>query len=112
MGDVLSAFGNSGSAPREARRSIKGASAPLAAIRKGVAPIIFRVVRPTFAFFVIRAFTFAPCAINCFTRSRLERFPEPSGAGSLSPRPGLRKSAGLVCEDLRWQDRHSQQCAR
>ena len=51
---------------------------------------MFRLVSPTFTFFVIRAFRFAPCSTSFLTISRLVIVPEPCGAGSLSPPPGLR----------------------
>jgi len=59
----------------------------LAAIKKGVAPLIFSSVVLIFPLLVIRAFTFAPCATSFLTSSRLVILPEPTGAGSL---PGFR----------------------
>ena len=58
-GVVLSAFAKNGSAPRSARRCISSASAVLAAMRNGVASIMFRSVVPTFVRRVIRTFKVA-----------------------------------------------------
>src|SRR5882672_10759485 len=89
-GVLLSAFGTSGSAPKAASVLINSASAVRAASRKGVAPSSLSRVFDKFARFVILAFTFAPRAASVFTSSILLMFPDPSGAGSLSPTPGLR----------------------
>ena len=63
-GVALSAFGMSGSAPSAASVRINSASPLRAAIRKGVAPRVFRPVSPIFTRLVIRAFRLAPCLAN------------------------------------------------
>ena len=45
---------------------------------------------PKFTRLVMRAFTFAPRFTSFLTSSRLVILPDPCGAGSLSPTPGLR----------------------
>ena len=57
---------------------------------KGVAPTSLRRVLHKFARLVMRALTSAPAATSFLTSSRLLMLPDPSGAGSLSPTPGLR----------------------
>ena len=62
--------------------------------------MVLRLVRPTLTFFVMRALTSAPCSTSFLTNSRLVRLPEPSGAGSSSPPPGL-ADPGHVCSAVK-----------
>ena len=59
-------------------------------MKNGVAPMKLSAVTPTFGRRVTLAFTSAPCAFSFLTSVRLSTLPEPYGAGSLLPVPGLR----------------------
>ena len=99
-GVLLSAFGSSGSAPSAASVLINSASAVRAASRNGVAPSSFRRVLFRFARLRHPARSrprHAPTSF--FTSSRLLILPDPSGAGSLSPMPGLR-TAVIACRTV------------
>jgi len=89
-GVAPSAAGIFGSAPSGTKKRISSESAVSAARQKGVAPMLLRLVRPKLIFFVMRVLMFAPFAANFLIGSRLVMLPEPPGAGSLSPPPGLR----------------------
>ena len=65
-----------------------------------------RVVRHSRAC-VMRALRFAPCATSFLTSSRLVMLPDPSGAGSLSPPPGLRTDGNRVQRRVARTARHS-----
>ena len=70
---------------------MSGISAVRPANKNGVAPVVRNVgVTPILTCFVTRALTVAPCATSFRTNLRLSIFPEPSGAGLLSPPPGRR----------------------
>ena len=93
----VSALGINGSAPSLASRRISSASPVRAASRNGVAPVVFRLVRPTLVRIVILAFRFAPLADELsheFEAGHVAR--SLSGAGSLLPSPGLRTQV-IVC---------------
>jgi hypothetical protein len=69
---------------------MSSASSVSDARKNGVAPVSFARVLLRFGFFVMRALTFAPFATSFCTSSMLDMLPDPAGAGSLSPTPGLR----------------------
>ena len=94
MADVPSAVLSFGSAPLSSSARISGTSAVFAAIRKGVEPMRFNMLRlPSRGSLVMRAFTFAPRATSFFTSSRLSRLPVGTAPGRLNPRFGRRDQA-------------------
>src|SRR5207244_11791982 len=68
---------------------MSGISAVRQANKNGVAPVVRNwTVTLIRACFVARTLTFAPCATSFRTNSRLSIFPDPCGAGWLSPESG------------------------
>jgi hypothetical protein len=96
---VLSPFVSLVSAPSAANVFSSSASAVRAASMNGVAPTSLKRVLAKFARRVILAFRFAPAAASFFTSSMLLSVPDPSGAGSLSPTPGLRTDV-IACSTV------------